>query len=93
MGGFILTIKNRIYTQEEYDRFYESLTLDFEDLSIKSEDQLKLLMQQYKYRVRTNPSTGKRYKDRPTDKQLFYAWNYLKDGVKGRAGDYEEKNK
>lgn len=59
--------------KSEYERFRESLRINFATLDIEDKEELKKLMRVGGYR---------RYKDgtkyNPTQKQLIFAWEYIK---------------
>jgi hypothetical protein len=59
-----------------YPSFEKSLDLHFGDEPPKNKEQLNRLMKDYAFRV--SSIKGIQEKVEPTDKQLNYAWNYIK---------------
>lgn len=59
--------------KEDYNSFERNLDIDFKGMQPQTKKELSILMLNLKYR------TKKGNKLHPTDKQLDYAWNYLKD--------------
>ena len=60
------------------DRFRDALTIDFDDMDIEDIDELKTLMRIGGYNRYYDKEKKKVRKLYPTQKQLDYAWKYLK---------------
>lgn len=61
-----------------YESFDEHLELDFGSMDIRTQTELKVLMTNQNYHIKRNKKTKKLYRKEPTQKQLVYAWTYLK---------------
>lgn len=66
------------YNKNTYESFDEHLDLDFGKMDIKTQTELKTLMQNYNYHLKREKKTKILYKSEPTQKQLTYAWTHLK---------------
>lgn len=64
--------------KDVYESFDEHLELDFGNMDIRTQQELKLLMTNQNYHVKRNKKTGKLYRNEPTQKQLQHAWSFLK---------------
>lgn len=65
-----------------YESFDEHLELDFGTMDIRTRTELKVLMTNQNYHIKRNKKTKKLYREEPTQKQINYAWDFLKkEGV------------
>jgi hypothetical protein len=75
----------KYHKEPDYDKFKESLDVDAEKWDFKTKRELQTLMFNEDYRIRVTHHKPDKYgatrtlvKMYPTDRQVQFAWNYLK---------------